>query len=166
MTKKFLLSLPLLLFIIGSSTAEQIEIRYVSELIKPADLIARISIISIQETGAKEGYTKIAQARVTDSIKGLGVDNVFELENDVANVKCPNVGYAEGEDVLLFAKKMSNGRYETLYADAGKFIIEGEAISRRPFKEGQSYISARAKIRQEMRRIGGIDPKVSDRGHG
>jgi hypothetical protein len=90
---------------------------------------------------------------VTDPIKGLELGSVFELENDVANVICPNVRYAEGEDVLLFAKKMPNGHYETLYADAGKFLIKDGAISKQPFRTGQSYESARAEIKREMRKI-------------
>jgi hypothetical protein len=56
-----------------------------------------------------------------------------------------------GEDVLVFAKKLGNGHYETLYADAGKFLIEVEAVSKQPFKKGQSYSSARAEILREMR---------------
>jgi hypothetical protein len=125
----------------------------VSALIKPADVIARVTILSVRETGAKEGYSKIAYARVTDSIKGPEGGGVFELENDAANVACPNVRYSEGEDVLLFAKKMANGHYETLYADAGKFLIENEAVSKQPFRKGQSYDSARAEIKREMRKI-------------
>ena len=43
-----------------------------------------------------------------------------------------------------------DGHYETTYRDAGKFLIEGDAVSQQPFKEGQSYSSARAEIRREM----------------
>ena len=151
--KRLLLSLLLLLSIISVSTAEQIEIRHVSELIKPSDAIARVTILFVQETGAKEGYTKIAYASVTDPIKGVEVGSTLELENDAANVACPNVGYAAGEDALVFAKKMPNGHYETTYSDAGKFLIEGEAVGKQPFKTGQSYSSARAEIRREMRKV-------------
>jgi len=143
--------LPLAMVI--SSVTEQIVIQHVSELIRPAEVIARITIISVQDTGANEGYSKIAFARVTDSIKGPEVGNVIKLENDVADADCPNVKYAEGEDVLLFAKKMPNGHYETVYADAGKFLIEDENINKRPFRKGQRYISVRARIRREMKRI-------------
>jgi hypothetical protein len=151
--KRLLLTILLLLSIASTSIAEQIEIRHVSELIKPADVIARVTILSVRETGAMEGYSKIASAQVTDSIKGLEGGSVFELENDAANMICPNVRYLEGEDVLIFAKKMANGHYETLYADAGKFLIGEGAISKQPFREGQSYDSARAEIEGEMRKI-------------
>ena len=143
----------LLLTMVISSVAEQITIQHISELIKPAEVIARVTIISVHDTGAKEGYSKIAFARVTDSIKGSEVGNVIELENDVADTDCPNVKYAEGEDVLLFAKKMPNGHYETVYADAGKFLIKDDNISKLPFRKGQSYISVRSQIRREMKRI-------------
>lgn len=132
--------------------AESIAIQHVRELVEPADVIARVTVLSVRETGAKEGYSKIAYARVTDAVKGLELGDVFELENDLADVICPNVRYSEGEDVLLFAKKTRNGRYETLYADAGKFLIKDGAISKQPFREGQSYDSARAEIRREMRK--------------
>ena len=150
--KGLLPSLLLLLSTAGLSTAEQIEIRHVSELIKPSDAIARVTIISVRETGAQEGYTKIAYASVTDAVTGVEVGGILELENDAANVICPNVRYAEGEDVLVFAKKLPNGHYETTYADAGKFLIEGEAVGKQPFKTGQSYRSARAEIRRELRK--------------
>ena len=150
--KRLLPTVLLLLSMVGTSIAEQIEIRHVSELIKPAEVVARVTLISVRETGAKEGYSKVAYARVTDPIKGLE-GGAFELENDAANVACPNVIYTEGEDVLLFAKKMPNGRYETLYADAGKFLIEDGAVSKQPFRKGQTYDSARAEIKREMRKI-------------
>ena len=151
--KSLLLVVLLLLSTVSASIAEQIEIGHVGELIKPSEVIARATIICVLDTGAKEGYSKIAYARVTDSIKGLEGGRIFELENDAANVLCPNVRYSEGEDVLLFAKKMPNGHYETLYADAGKFLINEGAISKRPFRNGQSYHSAKTEIEREMRRI-------------
>jgi hypothetical protein len=153
---KLLLSLLLLLLTVGSAPVEQIIIRHVSELIKPAEVIARVTVLSVQKTGATEGYSKIAQVRVTDPIKGLEAGSFFELENDVANVECPHVSYAAGEDVLLFAKSMPNGHYETVYADAGKFLIESESVSKQPFRKGQSYISARTQIKREMKRIGRV----------
>lgn len=143
----------LLLFTVSASIAEQIEIRHVSELVKPSKVIARATIICVTDTGAKEGYSKIAYARVTDSIRGLEDRSIFELENDAANVLCPNVRYSEGEDVLLFAKKMPNGHFETLYADAGKFLIDEGAISKQPFRKGQSYHSAKTEIEHAMMRI-------------
>ena len=151
--KRLLLTVLLLLSIVNPSIAEHIEIQHVSELTKPADVIARVTIFYVRETGAKEGYSKIASAGVSDSIKGLEGGAVFELENDAADVICPNVRYSEGEDVLIFARKMPNGNYETLYADAGKFLIKDGTVSGQPFKEGQSYDSARTEIESEMRKI-------------
>jgi len=150
--KNLLLIVLLLLSTVSPSIAEQIMIRHVGELIKPSEVIARATIICVLDTGAKEGNTKIAYARVTDSIKGLEGGSIFELEYD-ANVLCPNVRYSEGEDVLVFAKKMPNGNYGTLYADAGKFLVDDGAISKQPFRNGQSYHSAKAEIEREMRRI-------------
>jgi hypothetical protein len=93
---RLFLSLLLLAPVVNSPAAEQIVIRRVSELINPAEVIARVEVLSIQETGAKEGYTKVASVRVTDSIKGAEIGAVLELENDVANVVCPNVRYEWG----------------------------------------------------------------------
>jgi hypothetical protein len=151
--KRLLLTVLLLLSTVGVSTAEQIEIRHVSELIEPAEVIARVTILCVWETGAQEGYGKVAYARVTDSIKGLEADCTFEVENYRVNIECPNVSYVEGEDVLLFAKSMKNGHYETVYMDAGKFLIETGAVSKQPFTKGQNYDSARAEIKREVRKI-------------
>lgn len=151
--KRLLPTLVLLLPLAGAAGAEQIEIQHVSELIKPAEVIARVSVLSVRETGAQKGYTKIALVRVTDAIKGLEGGSTFELENDKAYVACPNVRYSEGEDVLLFAKRLPNGNYVTVYADAGKFLIKGGKVGKQPFKEGQSYDSARAEIESEMKKL-------------
>jgi hypothetical protein len=148
--KRIVLTGVLLLFIASVSTAEQVIIRHVRELTDSADVIARVTIICVINTGSKEGYSKIAYARVTDAIRGIEQGVVFELENYVADIACPNVRYNEGEDVLLFAKRMPNGHYETLYADAGKFLIEKEAVSKQPFRVGQTYRTARAEIKREL----------------
>ena len=148
--KRLLPILLLLLSTVSASIAEQIMIRHVGELIKPSEVIVRATIICVTDTGATEGHSKIAYARVTDSIRGLEAGRIFQLEYD-ANVLCPNLRYSEGEDVLVFAKRMPNGHYGTLYADAGKFLINEGAISKQPFRNGQSYHSAKAEIEREMR---------------
>ena len=151
--KRFPLALLLILLIVSSPRAEQVMIRHVSELTERAELIARVKIICVIETGATEGFTKIAYARVSDSIKGLKVGSVFELDNDEFNVDCPNVRYVEGEDVLVFAAKLCNGHYETVYQGSGKFLIDSEAVDKPPFQARQSYSSARAEIRRELRNM-------------
>lgn len=151
--KKLLLSLLLLLSVAILSTAEQIEIRHVGELIKPSEVIARVTIICVMDTRATERYSKVAYAKVTDPIKGVEADSILQIENDAAGVTCPNVRYREGEDVLVFARKMLNGHYQTLYADAGKFLIKNGMIDGRPFKQGQGYESARGEIEREIRKL-------------
>jgi hypothetical protein len=152
--RKFLSSVVLLFCLVASYPAEQIKIRHVSELVTPSAIIARVKILAIQDTGAKEGYTKIAYAQVSDSIKGVSVGGILLVENDWANISCPNVRYQVGEDVLLFAKSIRGGNYETVYADAGKFLIRNETVNRPPFWKDQSYSSASAEIKREMKKIG------------
>ena len=152
--RKFLAPVVLLFCFVASYQAEQIEIRHVSELVKPSAIIARVKILAIHDTGAKEGYTKIAYAQVADSIKGVSIGSILFLENDWATVSCPNVRYQVGEDVLLFAKSIPGGNYETVYADAGKFLIRNETVNRQPFRMEQSYSLARAEIMREMKKIG------------
>jgi hypothetical protein len=148
--KKFTFLVLTLVLTFSVSFGETIKIKRVSELIKQDVIIARVLVLSVQNTGAKEGYGKIAKVKVTDSIKGLDVDSVIELENDAVNVDCPNVSYDQGEDILLFAIKMPNGHYETLYADAGKFSIKNESVDKQPFVKGESYSSAKTKINREI----------------
>jgi hypothetical protein len=126
----------------------------VVEVVKPSDVIARVKILAIYYTGAEDGYTRIAYAQVTDSIKGPSVGNIFFLENDQARIICPNVSYEVGEDVLLFAKFSPSGNYQTVYADAGKFPIQNERVNKTPFRMQQRYRAARAEIKLAMQRIG------------
>ena len=140
----------LLLSLFAFSNAEQIEVRHVRELIKPSEVIARATIICVMATGATEGYSKIAYAKVTDPIKGLKVGSILEIENEDAGVACPDVSYSEGEDVLVFATRMVNGHYETVYAETGKFLIEDELIDKPPFGKQISYKSARREIEREI----------------
>jgi hypothetical protein len=151
--KKCLLPILLLLSAIASN-AEQIIIRDVKELIEPSDLIARVMILNIRSIEAEPGhYGKIALAKVVESIKGLKTGTVFELENELVNVVCPNISYREREEVLLFAKALPNGHYVTVYADAGKIAIEGQRVNKQPFKKGQSYRSAVAEIKLGIRQM-------------
>lgn len=120
------------------------------ELITPSDVIARVSIVCVIGTGANEGYGKIAYAKVIDPIRGIKLNSTLEIENDAVGVLCPNVRYSEGEDVLVFATKMANGHYQTLYAETGKFLIENELIDKHPFRKGSNYASARREVVREM----------------
>ena len=140
----------LILLIAGASRAESVVIRHVYELTDSAEVIARVTILCVINTGAKKGFSKIAYARVTDAIRGVEQDVVFELEHSDAEIGCPNVSYFLGEDVLIFARRMSNGHYKTLYADAGKFVIANNAVSKQPFGVGQSYKTVRAEIKREL----------------
>jgi hypothetical protein len=154
---KLLTTVFTLLLLAGGSAAEQIEVRNVAELVKPADLIARVKIVSVRETGAKDGYAKIAWAQVVEAVKGAEAGQFFDLENESVSggrpIGCPNVSYAAGEDVLVFARKLPNGNYHTLYADAGKIPIREGRVDRHPFKGGQSYDSAAAEVRREVKRL-------------
>ena len=145
-----------LLFARGSA-AEQIEVRNVAELVKPSDLIARVKIISVRETGVKDGFAKIAWAQVVEAVKGAEAGRFFDLENESVSeghpIGCPNVSYEAGEDVLLFAVRLPNGNYRTLYAAAGKIPIREGRVDRNPFKGGQSYDSAVAEVRREVKRL-------------
>ncbi len=151
--RKVLTAAVLLVCLTAASQAEQIAVQHVSELVKPAEIIARVKILAIQYTGAKEGYTRIAYARVDDAILGPSAGSIFFLENDTANLMCPNVRYDVGEDVLVFAKSSPSGNYQTVYVDAGKFLISNETVNKSPFGKDQSYHSVIAEIRRAMTKI-------------
>lgn len=148
--KKLPILVLLILSLVVLSNAEQISVSHVRELVKPSDVIARVSIVCVIDTGAREGYSKIAYAKVTDPIKGLQLNSILEIENDAFGVGCPNVTYSEGEDVLVFATKMANGHYQTLYAETGKFLITNGLIGQHPFRTGSNYASARREVEREM----------------
>lgn len=150
---KIITSILLLLLAVVSSTAEQIVVRDVSELINPSAVIARATITCVMETYATEGYTKIAYAQVSDPIKGVEAGRILEIENDTAGIVCPNVRYAEGEDVLVFAKPLPNGHYHTTYASTGKFLIKNGNIDQAPFGHDIRYEVVRKQIKRELNRI-------------
>ncbi|HEX8163879.1 MAG TPA: hypothetical protein VF538_18565 [Pyrinomonadaceae bacterium] len=153
MRRSYSIALSLLLSSAVVAAAEQIVVRHVGELVAPSDLIARVKIIHVRETGAREGYGKIAVASVVEALKGTEVGAAFELGNAFVNVGCPNVSYETGEDVLLFAKKKPDGRYETTYTAAGKILIKDGRVTQPPFKIDQSYDSAVAEVRRELEKL-------------
>ena len=155
MRRTYLIAHALVILLAGGAAAEQIEVRHVGELVKPSDLIARVKIIYVRETGAREGYGKIAVASVVEAVKGTETGVVFELGNDFVNVACPNVSYEAGEDVLLFARKKPDGLYETTYAAAGKILIRDGRVSQPPFRKDQSYGSAVDEVRRELKSLEG-----------
>jgi hypothetical protein len=135
------------------SFARQREVRHISELIQPSHLIARVVILSVWETNTGGPYKRIAKAKVVDSVNEPCDGAVFELEYDTG-FGCPNVGYWPGEDVLLFARQLPNGNYETVYINAGKMAIEDERIHKQPFPAGVHFSRAVAEIKREIRRKG------------
>lgn len=151
--RKFITLVAFLFCLVASSPAEQVLIRYVNELVKPSEIIAGVKILAVQDTGSKEGYTRIAYAQVSDSMLGTSVGSILLVENDQANVVCPHVSYEVGEDVLLFAKSTPSGNYQTVYADAGKFLIKNETVNKPPFGKDQSFSSVRAEIRVAIKKI-------------
>ncbi|HVG30643.1 MAG TPA: hypothetical protein VM864_13125 [Pyrinomonadaceae bacterium] len=155
MRRKYFIAPALILLSAAFAAAEQIEVRRVGELVRPSDLIARVKIVHVRETGAQEGYGRIAVASVVEALKGTEVGSVVELGSDFVNVVCPNVSYEAGEDVLLFAKKTPDGRYVTTYAAAGKISIKDGRVSQRPFRQDQSYRSAVAEVRREIMKLEG-----------
>jgi hypothetical protein len=157
MRRRHAFALLIVLSLAGSSAAEQIEVRHVGELVKPADLIARVRILSVSDTGAAEGYPgKVSLVGVTEAVRGAERGQVIELEHSYVNMHCPNVTYEVGEDVLLFATKRAGGRYGTLYADAGKIPIRNGLVERHPFKQGQGYASAMTEVRREVKKLSAL----------
>ena len=155
MRRTYLIAHALVILMAGGAAAEQIGVRHVGELVKPSDLIGRVKIIYVRETGAREGYGKIAVASVVEAVKGAKTGGVFELGSDFVNVACPNVSYEAGEDVLLFARRKPDGRYETTYAAAGKILIRDGRVGQPPFRKDQSYASAVDEVRRELKSLEG-----------
>lgn len=136
------------------SFAAQREVQHISELIQPSHLIARVVILSVREANTGGPYKRIAKAKVVDSVNEACDGAVFELEYDTG-FACPNVVYWPGEDVLLFARQLPNGNYETVCVDAGKMAIENERINKWPFPMSVRFSRAVAEIKRELRRIRG-----------
>jgi hypothetical protein len=140
----------------AAAAREQIEFRNVGEMVKLSDLIARVTVVSVRETGEQDGHARVAWVRVVEGFKGAEAGEFFELGSDTVRggvpIACPNVTYSAGEDVLLFAKRLPDGKYQTLYADAGKFPVTDGRISKAPFPERQTYESAAAAVRRELKK--------------
>jgi len=146
--------MPLLLLAVEVANGESVAVRRLGELVEKADLIARVKVLSVSETGASEGgYGKVSLVSVTEGIKGSEAGESFKSEHSLVEIACPNVSYEVGEDVLLFAVKSPDGRYSTLYAYTGKFRVVDERVEHEPFTRGQTYRSAVAQIRREIEKL-------------
>ena len=90
--------------------------------LRDADLIARIKVISVAQAPSDSGYKQLAQATVTESIKGLKAGTVIELLSD-NGFTCPNVLYQANDDCIIFARRTPKGHFETMNTYAGQFRI-------------------------------------------
>ena len=94
-------------------------------LVVRSDLIAIVEISSVASQGTNGHYCSVATLKITDGIKGCKGGDAIQLEYD-NGAACPNVIYFAGETCLVFASRMTNGRYETCDSYYGKVAIEGD----------------------------------------
>jgi len=111
------------------ASSESIGVRSFSELVWPADLIARVTILSEYGDPAltrRTSYRRVPWARVTDSLKGSARGKIIPLYYHTGWV-CPNVSYRRGEDVLVFAYRTRRG-YAAIYWSTGKMVITRDSV--------------------------------------
>jgi len=93
------------------------------------ELIARVKVSSTKICASKTnaGLHRVAQCRVLESVKGLKKGVQFELEFD-NGAACPNVLYKPGDDCIIFARLLANGRYSTYNTYFGKFTVQDGVV--------------------------------------
>ena len=118
----FALLLPTLLF------AKAIGLDLKTAL-RDADLIARIKVVSTKPTPVGSRYKQLAQATITEGIKGRKGGDTIQLFSD-NGLACPNVLYDVNDDCIIFARQTPEGYFETMHTYTGRFrvrdgIVEG-----------------------------------------
>jgi hypothetical protein len=93
------------------------------EKVRQSTVIARVRVLSTQQSLPDEHYKSVARLRILEAVKGTRAGQELELAFD-NGFACPNVLYKEGEECLVFAGKRSDGRYETVNAYNGKYLIK------------------------------------------
>jgi hypothetical protein len=91
------------------------------------DLIARIKVISSEGDSGPTGLRGVVKCLVVESAKGLNKGVQFDLEF-YNGMRSPNVRYKTGEDCLLFATILSNGRYRTFNTRDGKYAVKDSNV--------------------------------------
>jgi len=97
------------------------------EKVRQSTVIARVRVLSTQRNLQDEQHKSVARLRILEAIKGTRAGQELDLSFDNGFV-CPNVIYKKGEDCLVFAEKRSDGRYETVNAYNGKYLIRGDRV--------------------------------------
>jgi hypothetical protein len=94
--------------------------------VQECELIAYVEIGTVSTIqhyklqNAPRKLSQTAEVKIIKSIKGLNVNQTFNLEFN-NGLGCPNVTYKQGEKCIIFAKKMKNGNYYTYNTYFGKF---------------------------------------------
>lgn len=121
MTKLFLSAI--FLFTACSAAFPMAEALDLDKALRDADLIARVKVISVGPAPANSGYTHIARATIMEALKGQKLGESIDLLSD-NGLSCPNVIYAVGDDCIVFARRRKTGHFDTMNAQAGRFLVE------------------------------------------
>lgn len=155
--RKSLSSVLFICLLAAVASAEFVVFQRVGDMVKRADLIARVTIVSVRATGAQDGYGKVARAHSVEAFRGVEAGEFFDLEFEPVSggvpFVCPTINYTEGEDVLLFAERLPGGGYHTLLYSAGKFLIKDGRVNQTPFAKAQPYREAAAEVRRELKKV-------------
>jgi len=121
------LAVLLLACLAGRNASGEVCQSSLEKKVAESDLIARVQVLSVRESDTPADYKSIAEAEVTESIKGLPKGRKFELEFDDGSLSS-NVLYQTGDDCLLFAIRRNNGRYATYNDCYGKLPIREHKV--------------------------------------
>lgn len=112
-----------LLPFVGAATGSAMGVALTLDYaIREADAIVHCRIIETAAITDAKPYGKVATAVVISSAKGPRKEEAIRLLFD-NGLGCPNVSYAENEEVLVFARQTPAGTYETLNLYCGRFAV-------------------------------------------
>jgi hypothetical protein len=134
------------------------------ELLKQADVVARIRIIDVAEHPGPQIGTlanrKISQFEIVESIKGPAAKTIFRIEHGNSGAACPIVVYEANGEYLVFARKVpGTDRYVTLNYSEGNYriqkgVIEGYYIfGEKPpqqFKKAEAVV---AELHERLKKV-------------
>ena len=134
---------------LSDASAESITVRSLEELVRPADVIARVTIVAERTDRTRTWWTtyqRVAFARVTDPLKGAVHGQTLLLYHDTVWL-CPSVIYQRGDDLLLFAKRLRSG-YEAIWWTTGTMRVRGGGVTHDLFPGIAAYQDVRAQVLQ------------------
>jgi len=152
---KTLVSLIASLFLAGSAFASTMVLPNEETISKAADVILRGEVTDVLSIAPQGPIYTISKLKVNDIFKGVPSGSHIEIIErggrfgDRFEVYPGVPQYKKGDDVLVFLKKVANGRYQTLMMDVGRVPLHKGPTIAPLVPQGSGADSLKDKLRRK-----------------